>query len=572
MEVKTESQKGARRPFPVRPGTIFWFLPLYFLGAVIAVHALTGARTSAQVYYGAPIVGFVAAAICLWWSRRIRRAVEGELERRTRDLDDSQAFLRKMVDSSPDAILITNLTGVVTFANKTTEGMFGYGPGELIGESATDLHREGDEAVLELRLRLHEGEGRISAEREVMLHRDGSELPVSLSVSFIEGPDGNPIGMMSVMQDLTDRVTVEDKELRAERLRLLGECVAGIAHELNNPLTGVVGYLQLATKYDAPREIRDAVRKASNEAGRMTNTIRSLLGFARGHEAERVPTDLNDVVGQVIAFLHYQLSVTDVTLGIEAQEMPLALVDPHQVRQVLLNLVKNAADALEETGRGGSILIRTARMADGFRIEVQDDGPGVPEDVAEHIFEDFFTTKPSGRGTGLGLSICRQIALSHGGTIRLAPSEGPGARFVLDLPVPSQEKEEEPLLTARRLPSGLRILVVDDEEAVRDYVAEVLREDGLEVLEAGSGEDALRIVREQEADLVLLDLQMPDMSGEDCARSIAELRPGLERRVVFMSGDRCAPAGEAGFLLKPMSPEEILEVAARSLESAGARR
>ncbi|MHC4470139.1 MAG: response regulator [Planctomycetota bacterium] len=143
---------------------------------------------------------------------------------------------------------------------------------------------------------------------------------------------------------------------------------------------------------------------------------------------------------------------------------------------------------------------------------------------------------------------------------------------MLDLPVPSQEKEEEPLLTARRLPSGLRILVVDDEEAVRDYVAEVLREDGLEVLEAGSGEDALRIVREQEADLVLLDLQMPDMSGEDCARSIAELRPGLERRVVFMSGDRCAPAGEAGFLLKPMSPEEILEVAARSLESAGARR
>jgi len=427
-----ERREAEREPFGVRPGIFYWFLPLIALGGATAVFAISGGTIPTEVFYGAPAIGLGFSALCWWWASRMRRQVEDELEARSALLGRSRIFLQNLVDSSPDAIVLADLAGVVTFASKSAERILGYDGGELIGREAYEFYSGGTAAARRLRLRLLESSGRLSGERVSLLHREGRKVPVGLSATFLEGDDGHPIGIMAVFQDLTHRVDLEEKELQAERLRLLGECVAGIAHELNNPLTGVIGYLQLAAKGDISPDLKAAVDKASTEAGRMANTIRSLLTFVRHHEPERSPTDLSELARQVVSFQGYHLAAIDISLDVEADEMPRALVDPHQIRQVLLNLVKNAADAIEEMGRPGRIVIRVGRGRGVFRIEVEDDGPGIPGDLSGRVFEDFFTTKPG--GTGLGLSVARRLANDLGGSLKAESVPGEGSRFSLELP------------------------------------------------------------------------------------------------------------------------------------------
>ena len=227
--------------------------------------------------------------------------------------------------------------------------------------------------------------------------------------------------------DLRD---LEEKELQAERLRLLGECVAGIAHELNNPLTGVIGYLQLAAKGDISPDLKAAVEKAASEAGRMASTIRALLSFVRRHEPERVPTDLGELARQVVAFQGYHLAAKDIALEVEVAQVPRALVDPHQIRQVLLNLVKNAVDASLETG--GGVEVGWEVTGRQWLVKVRDEGPGLSETA--NLFVPFYSTRPE--GTGIGLVLCRQIAEAHGGSVILenrSDTRGCEARVVLPL-------------------------------------------------------------------------------------------------------------------------------------------
>jgi PAS domain S-box-containing protein len=551
---------------PLSPLNLLWALPAFAVGMGSLIRWSTGEPVSLAFLLGTTGIGLIGAAVGVWFVERVEERLLARLEARSSELRSSRDFLLNLLDSFPGAVLVVNRNGRIAYTSPGVEGLLGAGHRQIQGSSAGLIFLDGTLEYQRILDALDAPNGDVRGERSSVLRGDGQVVPVELSARPIaDAGDGRP-GVLLVVHDISGRLERERLEVGSERLRILGECVAGVAHELNNPLTGVIGYLQLATEEGLPEHLDDTLRKAGREASRMAQTIRTLLGFVRQREPERIPSDLNRLVEQVCEFLEHQLLVNDIKLLVTTRELPLALVDPHLIRQVLLNLLKNSQDAIRETGRGGTIRVRTSRLGEVFRIEVEDDGPGVPDEEAERIFEHFYTTKPSGKGTGLGLPICRRILEAHGGTIALTePGSRTGVKFILDLPVPSVEQITELEPPPAEAPAHLNILVVDDEKGVREYVAMVLKGEEHTVREAESGLVGLEFFKEECPDLVLLDMKMPDMGGPECLRRMIEIRPDMDGRIVLMSGDRVARDASELFLSKPMTPDEILAVVARAM-------
>jgi len=550
---------------PASPLHLVWVVPACTLGLGALVRIATGEEVSLQFLLGGGGIGVLAGSAGAWIAGRIKENLKQELRQRSRELKASRDFLKKLVDSFPGVVLIVQKDGLVTYASPGVEELLKVDRDDLVGRSAGLVFSGGTREFEAVVSRVEEEGGVLHNLVTDVLPAGGAAVPVEISARHLADVGQGQAGVLLVLHDIAERLIREKREVDGERLRILGECVAGVAHELNNPLTGVIGYLQLAGEERLPLHLKETLKKAGREASRMAQTIRTLLGFVRQRKPERVPTDLNTVVEQVCEFLEHQLAVNDIELVVETTHLMPAMVDPHLLRQVLLNLIKNAQDAIRESGVGGRISVRTGRLGGTFLIEVRDDGPGVPVESAGEIFEQFFTTKPSGRGTGLGLPICRKILEDHGGEIRLAEAGVRGAVFELRLPVPAAEQlveRETPVLPA---PAGLNILVIDDEKGVREYLALVLESEMHLVRTAPNGRGGLEMFEERVPDLVFLDMKMPDLSGRDCRERMIERRPEMAERIVMMSGDRIAEDADELFLGKPMSPEEILEIAARAM-------
>ena len=236
---------------------------------------------------------------------------------------------------------------------------------------------------------------------------------------------------------------------QSEKLSAIGEFVAGVAHELNNPLTTVIGFAELLQRAKVDERHRRQLEMVEREARRCGRIVKSLLSFARRHKPERKPTALNDVIHAAIEILAYQLRTSNVEIRMQlAPELPLVVADPHQIQQVIVNIVNNARQAIDELERGGWIAIQTTVAAELIRITIQDNGPGIaPENVVK-IFDPFFTTKEVGRGTGLGLSLCYGIVKEHGGTISVQSTLGDGATFTIELPLATPESPANGLAAA----------------------------------------------------------------------------------------------------------------------------
>ncbi len=226
-----------------------------------------------------------------------------------------------------------------------------------------------------------------------------------------------------------------DRLLQSEKLSAIGQLIAGVAHDLNNPLTSVVGFADfLAESPDAPPRIREPLRVIQQEATRASKIVKNLLSFARRQES-RQRASLTPVLEATVGLFRNQLSASEVTLELDMEPgLPDLEMNPHQVQQVFVNLIQNAAQALMQAERPGTVRVRARRWMDGVAIDVSDDGPGMPPEVAARVFEPFYTTKPEGQGTGLGLSISQGIAKEHGGRITLATEPGKGATFTVELP------------------------------------------------------------------------------------------------------------------------------------------
>jgi two-component system NtrC family sensor kinase len=355
--------------------------------------------------------------------------------------------------------------------------------------------------------------------------------------------------------------------MQAEKMKALGELVAGVAHEINNPLAGIVGYTQLLMRERLTAGVRRRLATIATEAERMTKIVRNLLTFARRHAPEKALLGLNGIIDKTLDLMAYQLRVNQIHVVKDlSPDLPRTLMDFHQIQQVLINLLTNAQQSISEVRREGTIRL-TTRFADGWiELRVADDGPGIPLEVRERVFEPFFTTKKEGKGTGLGLSLCYGVIQEHGGTIRVESEPGEGATFVLILPALRRSSDTAPApppVSTQRVPP-LRILVVDDEPSVQDLLVELLTRCGHRVDTASDVPEALTKIGDGRHDLVITDLIMPHGSGREVYRAAIEKNPALARRVLFISGHQPGDDTQRFFretgrplIAKPFTLEEI---------------
>ena len=267
--------------------------------------------------------------------------------------------------------------------------------------------------------------------------KDGTAFPVSASIAPIVDAHGRPTHIVSVEQDITEERRLKEQLIHSERLSAVGQLVAGVAHEINNPLQAVMGFSELLINAETRPDVRADLEQIRADASRAAKIVHGLLLFARRETLERSVADLNEVARSTLALRSFDYRTRTITVLQEySVDVPLVVANREQVQQIIVNLLLNAEHAVRSTGAAGTISIRTGQHDGGAFLEIADDGPGVPAGAAGRVFEPFFTTKPVGEGTGLGLSVSLGIAEAHGGSLVLVPSDR-GARFRLTLPAAS---------------------------------------------------------------------------------------------------------------------------------------
>ena len=347
--------------------------------------------------------------------------------------------------------------------------------------------------------------------------------------------------------------------VQAEKLSAIGELVAGVAHELNNPLTGILGFSQLLLGSDLDPEVRQDVERIAWEAQRSARVVQNLLSFARMQELQKVPTDLNDTLARTVEIKSYDLRVSSIEVEMNLQQgLPYVLADAGQLQTVFLNLINNAQDAIVAAHGGGTLRVSTSHAGDVVRVSITDDGPGIPVDHQNKLFDPFFTTKAVGKGTGLGLSICHGIVASHQGRIWVESEYGSGATFHMEFPIAAEESVEEgPDDTCEPVAAtGGRILVIDDEQVIRDLVVAALTRSGYQVDSLADARTVLDSLEDFPYDLLLVDLKMPGIDGKEFFELLSQRRPELALRVIFVTGDEVS-----------IDAREFLEAAGRPVIS-----
>jgi PAS domain S-box-containing protein len=493
--------------------------------------------------------------------------------RRLREVvDASERRYRQLFEGSPDALLVQSSETVVD-ANPAALRLFG---GALIGRPMSDLlveelPRTAAEALDPSASTQSTGHGR---------RLDGSTFPSEVDRRPIE-IDGQP-RRLAIVRDLTERTRMQAELIQAQKMDAIGLLVAGVAHELNNPLAAIVGFSHLLrTDPNLPGDLRSQADLLVQEANRTRVIVQNLLDFARQRPPERVVTELGPLIESVIGLQSYVLAHNNLTVDVDlAADLPALLVDRSQIQQVLINLTVNAAQAMRDLDRPGAIRIAArpilTERGPAVRIEISDNGPGVPEAILDRLFMPFVTTKEPGSGTGLGLSVSFGIVASHGGTLRHEGNADGGATFVIELPVghdaardrarrsggfPAPEDpatpatrteralpETPPLAAAAAEPSSdatgrpIRVLVLDDEPSIRDLLGRLLVKMGREPILTGVGAAALEIVRTDPPDAILCDHRMAGMSGIEFHAEVMAIAPELGARFAFMSGDVLNPA------------------------------
>jgi PAS domain S-box-containing protein len=525
-----------------------------------------------------------------------------------RDISERRAQesrLRATVEAALDSIVIMDEQGLIREFNPAAERAFGHRRADVIGKPLADTlipprlreaHRDG------LARFLDSGAGPFLGRRvEVTaLRADGSEFPAELAIATARGPRGRIF--VGYLRDITapkqaaERHRELEAQLRqAQKMEAIGHLTGGIAHDFNNILTGIMGYLTLASEREAAAsdaKLARHLQQAQHGASRARELIQQMLTFSRAQKGKPRAVDLAALTEDAVRLLGSSLP-SSVELRTELEPgLPAVMIDPVQVEQILLNLCINARDAMDGAGTirvgvrlapegAGAACTSCHQAADGRYVElaVADSGPGIPQKVIERMFEPFFSTKEVGRGSGMGLATVHGIVHEHGGHIVVDTAPGAGAAFRVLLPALAQEAETaapegEDRLRRRPMRQTLegRVLLVEDEKMVGEFMAELLGDWGLEVRVERNPLEAERWLAEDPArvDLVLTDQTMPGMTGLELARRAGALRPGLP--VILYSGyaENLRPAdlercGVRALLAKPVEPAPLFTALAEAL-------
>jgi len=509
---------------------------------------------------------------------------EQELAEKLAALQASEALKSAIVDHALVALISTDAHGRIVEFNPAAEHTFGRSRAEMLGQRVSETvmpqrFRAAHEAGL---ARLESGgEPRVLGRRQELhaLREDGSEFPIEM-VLWRTDVGGAAFYTASIV-DLTERrnaaqeIERQREALRqSEKLNAMGSLLAGVAHELNNPLAIVMGratLLESKCEDSALRADAQRIREAAERCGRI---VRTFLDMARQKPVQRRNVQVNDMVRGAVELLQYNLRTGGIDVELRlADGLPEVLADPDQIGQVLLNLLVNAQQALSTSPRPRRVLVETGleaqreSRAPRVWLRVADNGPGVSDEHRAHVFTSFFTTKSAGVGTGLGLSVSRSVVREHGGDLLLEGC-GPlgGASFRMSIPLSASPPAPEPAVLSDAGDAPLlRVLVVDDEPELASLMRDILEAAQFEVAHAESGAVALELLDEARFDAIVSDLRMPDMDGAALWRQVRERHPLLLRRMVFVTGDTLSPAAadflrETGCaaLEKPFAPADLI--------------
>ena len=450
----------------------------------------------------------------------------------------SEARYRHLVESASDAIVTLDANGRFTTVNHAAENISGYKREELVGQWFAPMLPDDDlpKALAHFQQALSGETGLFESQ---FYRKDGEVRTISITYSTPQKDEE----VLCLIRDVTDQKMLQEQLIQSEKMSAIGQLVSGVAHELNNPLAGISAFAQLLlAEKRFPPDQRTAAETIYSEARRASRIVQNLLTFARQHKAEKIPTAINQVLDDTLELRGYELRVRGIDVRREYDEsIPETMADAHQLQQVFLNLITNAEQAMEQRdGHHHRLTVRTRRGSDAIRIEIEDTGAGIPANLIERIFNPFFTTKPTGSGTGLGLSISLGIVREHEGRIWAENPPQTGARFVVELPItaPRTSGEQTAVPHVQSMDSDrLRVLVVDDEASVRVSLQRYLAGKGHEVETTASGEDALVRLKASKYDAVIVDMRMPDLSGEQLFERLRSNDPAHAERVIFTTGD-----------------------------------
>jgi len=390
--------------------------------------------------------------------------------------------------------------------------------------------------------------------------------------------DAGMASVVLVVSDQTEKRRLQEQLMQSEKMSAIGQLIAGVAHDLNNPLASVVGFADylVESSADTPSEMLEPLGAIQQEAERAANIVKNLLNFARKQEGRRQVKPVNEILAATLFLLRNQLMAAKIDAEVDvAPGVPPVSVDMNQIQQVFVNLIANAAQVIQSSGVGSRIVIRAVSWLDGVAVTVEDDGPGIPPEIAHRVFEPFFTTKPAGEGTGLGLSICQGIVKEHGGRLSLVPTQRRGAVFQVELPAGQALAPPTPSPAAAPV-QRLRILVVDDEPHIQHYMRATLEAWGHAVTVAANGRAGLEHALTEPFDVIVSDLRMPELGGREMFERLRAERPAAAMRVVFSTGDTVRgdtlaflESLQRPYLRKPFTLVELRAALADAIRRAG---
>ena len=516
-----------------------------------------------------------------------------EMERR---LHQQQEFARRLVDSFPDLILVLDTTSHYTFISPRYREVLGYDVEDAQQMAFGDrTHPEDLPAVLSLYKDFIAGKQTFASLEIRVRHKLGEWRRIRFNFSPLSDEKGNIEGVVLSGRDVTDLKRLEEQLIQAEKLAAMGQMLAGVAHELNNPLTAILGVTELLReRHGADDSTKRQLELTHRQARRAARIVQNLLEFSRPASPQKRPLDLNNLLDRTLQLQEHSLRRNNIEVDFHPQaDLPGVIGDANQLIQVFLNLVTNAEQAIREVRDTGRIQIRADRMGNQLTITVQDDGVGIRPEALPRIFDPFYTTKRPGGGTGLGLSICMSIIREHGGNIEAETLPAGGSAFTIYLPAsPDQNPDTLPApleagvssLEAVRpetdLLAGRAVLVLDDEESLRMLLQEGLSARGLRVDCAATPDEALAHLGRVSYDVFLCDLHLSSggfmVDGREAASRILETAGAQRPALIFMTGDLVeitqepSSRGEPFCLQKPFRISEVLALLRNVLSDATA--
>ncbi len=492
-------------------------------------------------------------------------------------LRQSEERYRTVLEDMEESYYEIDLAGNFTFFNDALCRRLGYSREELMGMNyRVFTPPENVKKVLETYNRVYRTGEPVKSFPVERIRKDGTRIFAEFSAFPLQNEKGEIIGFRGIVRDVTERkqAELERKQMEqraqfASRLASVGELASGVAHEINNPLTGVIGYAHLLLdRKDISQDIRHDLEIINEGAQRVAAIIRKLLTFARQQKPEQRFANINEIISTTLDLRTYELASNNIRVAFQpARDLPMTIVDSGQLQQVFLNLIINAETEMKLAKGGGKLSIKTEQVDNTIRISFKDNGPGIAKENLEKIFDPFFTTREVGQGTGLGLNVCHGIITEHKGKIWVESKLGRGANFIVELPIVAEDSQLvllEPAVEEPKKVTKAKILVIDDEPVIRQFVSRVLSEEGHEVEAVDKAEDALKKIKSKRYRLILLDIKMPGISGIELYKQFQEIAPSLMKRVVFITGDVMGKRTtdflaktKALYMMKPFDAEQL---------------